>query len=656
MVENRRWTHIAVMAGQTFTALYKDGEVVGSMKHDHKESHTPQDSLSMMIGRYARTGDSAYPLFGNISGVVIGHAPAAEASDELKMLQYVHLLQDLTSDIAALPNKVNSFPSWVKAVYALNDGFPKTQAEVDGDAIVQACNLAATSKGDLSAEYVLPSGKGSSIDGVKIPLINGLVGAAAVAGNNPPVSEERRKQSDDLARSRREKVKEGMQHAWSGYKKYAWGKDEVKPLSNRGQDNWGGLGVTLVDSLDTLWVMNMKDEFYEAVDWVKNSLSFDHTGDVSTFETTIRELGGLLAAYDLSGEKVLLDKSKDLGERLLKAFNTKSGVPSGRVNLKSGSGGGGWSGGAAVLSELGTLQVEFRNLAYATKDLHFETKSMKVMQLMNRHRSPTGLYPIKISQADGRFADSQITFGALGDSFYEYLLKLWVQGGRKETWLREMYDQSMDGMIDKLLLASDPGGLAFVSDFNGRSNVRKMDHLVCFLPGILALGAYTDPSGLESSRAVRDLAVAKALMYTCYEMYHQQSTGISPEYVEFPKGRDMVVGGTAPFYILRPETVESLFVLNQLTGDPTYREWGWNIWQSIDKHCRTPTAYGALPNVNQHDNRIDDRMESFFLGETMKYLYLLQDPDNTIDLMKYVFNTEAHPTRIFDDSHIPIQG
>jgi mannosyl-oligosaccharide alpha-1,2-mannosidase len=197
--------------------------------------------------------------------------------------------------------------------------------------------------------------------------------------------------------------------------------------------------------------------------------------------------------------------------------------------------------------------------------------------------------------------------------------------------------------------------MAFLSDWNGRSNQRKMDHLVCFMPGLLVLGAYNDPKGLDSKRAQRDLAVGKALMYTCYQMYERQKTGIAPEYVEFPKGRDMVVGSTAPFYILRPETAESLFILNQLTGEPLYRDWAWNIWSSIEKHCKTASAYGSLANVNSGAH-IDDRMESFFLAETIKYLYLAQDPDRPIDLKEYVFNTEAHPTRILDSTHKDVQA
>jgi len=415
------------------------------------------------------------------------------------------------------------------------------------------------------------------------------------------------------------------------------------------------MGVTLVDSLDTLWLMGLKEEFREARDWVASSLSFDRAGTVSVFETTIRELGGLLAAYDLSKDKVFLTKAQQLADKLTPAFNSPSGIPYGMVNFKSGQPSGGWSGNSAILSELGSLQLEFRYLSQATQRSDYELKAMKAFQVMHRRKPASGLFPIKVSNRDGAFAESQITFGALGDSFYEYLLKVWIQGGRKETWLRDMYDAAMDGVMDKLLLASDPSGLAFLSDYNGRTNNRKMDHLVCFMPGALALGAYTDLNGLDSPRAQRDLAVAQALMYTCYQMYHRMKTGISAEYVEFPPRQDFVPGRSAQFYILRPETAESLFILNKLTGNPIYRDWAWEIWQAIDKTCKTPTAYGAIRNVNQAGGGgIDDRMESFFLAETMKYLYLAQDPDTEIDLNKVVFNTEAHPMKIFDDSHTPI--
>ena len=135
-----------------------------------------------------------------------------------------------------------------------------------------------------------------------------------------------KKKSDELGYKRREDIKKGMQHAWRGYKKYAWGKDELKPQTRRGHDNWGGMGVTLVDSLDTLWILGMKDEFNEAKNWVQHSLTFARAGTVSVFETCIRELGGLLSAYDLSKDRVFLAKAQELGNALAKSFNTVSGT------------------------------------------------------------------------------------------------------------------------------------------------------------------------------------------------------------------------------------------------------------------------------------------------------------------------------------------
>lgn len=103
----------------------------------------------------------------------------------------------------------------------------------------------------------------------------------------------------------------------------------------------------------------------------------------------------------------------------------------------------------------------------------------------------------------------------------------------------------------------------------------------------------------------------------------------------------------APFYILRPEAIESLFILHQLTGNPIYREWGWEMFQAIDQHCKVEYGYGAYPDVRQEGRVPDDRMESFWIAETLKYHYLLQSPDHDISLERYTFNTEAHPLSMF---------
>jgi mannosyl-oligosaccharide alpha-1,2-mannosidase len=421
----------------------------------------------------------------------------------------------------------------------------------------------------------------------------------------------------------------------------------LKPQSGRSTNNWAGLGVTLLDSLDTLWLMDMKAEFKEARDWVASSLSFNKPSTVSLFETTIRVLGGLNSAYDLSKDKIFLDKAVDLADRMLPAFDTTTGIPQNNVNLQSGAAtNAGWTGSASVLSELGTLQVEFRYLTHATGNRVYADKAERAIDAVReKTNSNQGLYPIYINPSSGRASSSHITFGALGDSFYEYLLKMWIQGGKKETKWRQMYDASMTGMTNLLLQRTTPSNLAYVADYDGSRVIHKMDHLACFLPALLALGVHSDPT---NPNAERDMKNAKAMTYTCYQMYARMPTGIAPEYVQFVQGRDFHPAPQARFYILRPETVEALFVLHQVTGDPIFREWGWRIFQSIEKYCKTTYGYGALPDVESKNRSPDDRMESFFLAETLKYLYLLQEPDHPIKLDKYVFNTEAHPTSVFE--------
>jgi hypothetical protein len=131
-------------------------------------------------------------------------------------------------------------------------------------------------------------------------------------------------------------------------------------------------------------------------------------------------------------------------------------------------------------------------------------------------------------------------------------------------------------------------------------------------------------------------------------MYARMPTGIAPEFVQFKEDLDFGVGSGAPHYLLRPETVESFFVLYHLTGDPVYREWGWEVFQAIERYCKTTAGYGSLHDVRQVAGRPENKMESFFLAETMKYMFLLFDPETPIDLLnKHVFNTEAHPVRTF---------
>ena len=468
------------------------------------------------------------------------------------------------------------------------------------------------------------------------PYNSNLVGAG------DPVTQTK---SDALARRRREYIKAAAKHAWTGYKTHAFGADEVGPVSGKPISHWGGIGTTLVDALDTLWLMGMMDEFYEARDWVSSNLDHDKDVDASLFETTIRSLGGLLSAFDWSGDSVFLEKAWDLGDRLAKAFDD-DGIPIGSINLSTGkSSSPTWLHNQLILADVATLPVEFRQLSKHTGKDVYAAKAERIFQKLKDIEPADGLFPDFLTNKKGdlKFANNRISFGPYGDSFYEYELKIWLQGGRKEPMYRSMYDKSMDGMHDKKLRVS-ADGLTYIFFENDQT---RMDHLTCFMGGLLALGAWSDPDGIHSERAQRDLKTSKALAYTCYQMYASMPTGLSADVVHFEP--DGIRAGKDRNYKLRPETVETMFILSSITGDPIYREWGWEIFQSIEKYCKTDIAYGRLHDVTRTDKAPDDSMESFFMAETLKYLYLLMDPDSEVDLEKYVFNTEAHPLKIWND-------
>ncbi|XP_040180391.1 endoplasmic reticulum mannosyl-oligosaccharide 1,2-alpha-mannosidase isoform X2 [Rana temporaria] len=448
---------------------------------------------------------------------------------------------------------------------------------------------------------------------------------------------------------RQEAVIEAFQHAWKGYKEFAWGHDELKPIS-KAYSEWFGLGLTLIDALDTMWILGLKEEFQEARAWVATELTFDKNVDVNLFESTIRILGGLLSTYHLTQDPLFLDKAKDIGTRLLPAFNTPSKVPYSDVNIGKGTAHPPrWTSDSTV-AEVTSVQLEFRELSRLTGDETFK----KVVDHVTQHvhtlsGKREGLVPMFINTNSGQFSHLGVfTLGARADSYYEYLLKQWLQSGKKETTFLEDYMQAIEGVKKNLLRKSQPSGLTFVGELSHGHFSPKMDHLVCFLPGTLALGAH---NGITSDH----METAVALMETCYQMYKQMDTGLSPEISHFflhgsTGGKDIDVKTADRHNLLRPETVESLFYLYRFTGDTKYQDWGWEILQNFNKFTRVPS--GGYTSINNVQNPINpeprDKMESFFLGETLKYLFLLFSDDvDLLNLDKFVFNTEAHPLPIW---------
>lgn len=338
---------------------------------------------------------------------------------------------------------------------------------------------------------------------------------------------------DPLDAVRREKVKEAMLHAWTSYEKYAWGQDELQPQTKNGVNSFGGLGATMIDSLDTLYIMGLDEQFQRAREWVATSLDFNKDYDASVFETTIRVVGGLLSAYDLSNDKIFLEKARDIADRLLPAWESSSGIPYNVINLAHGGPHSpGWTGGDSILADSGTEQLEFIALSQRTGDPKYQQKVENVISVLNKTFPDDGLLPIYINPESGR-TRSTITFGAMGDSFYEYLLKVWVQGNKTSAvkLYREMWEKSMKGLLT-LVRTTTPSSFTYVCEKQGNSLTHKMDELACFVPGMLALGS----SGYGPEDSEKILTLAEELAWTCYNFYQSTPTKLAGENYFFHSG------------------------------------------------------------------------------------------------------------------------
>lgn len=413
-----------------------------------------------------------------------------------------------------------------------------------------------------------------------------------------------------------ERVKQEFLHAWNGYKRYAWGHDELRPLS-KGYRDWyaSSLYMTPVDALDTMELMGLKKEADEDRELIDKNLSFDKDITVKNFEITIRMLGGLLSSYELTGDKRLLELATDLGNRLLPVFNSPTGMPYVNVNLKTGA----VSGVETNPAEVGTLPLEFGTLSKLTgRPVYYDKAKHALVELFNR-RSKIGLVGdgINIQTGEWTGTDSSVSGGI--DSYYEYLLKSWLLFGDKDC--ERMWKESI-AALNKYVADDAATGLWYghVDMNTGKRTQTHFGALDAFFTGELALSG--------------DLDRARRLEDSAFKMWNV--AGIEPEEIDYSTMK-IVYGG----YALRPEIIESAYYLHHFTNDPKYLEMGRTFYESLVKYCRTDAGYAALKDVRTKEK--EDDMESFFLAETLKYLYLLYAPANTVDLSKAVFNTEAHP-------------
>uniref|UniRef100_A0A7N4NYA0 alpha-1,2-Mannosidase n=1 Tax=Sarcophilus harrisii TaxID=9305 RepID=A0A7N4NYA0_SARHA len=372
--------------------------------------------------------------------------------------------------------------------------------------------------------------------------------------------------SDAKSLAQREKIKEMMQFAWDNYKQFALGKNELRPVTKNGYTGgmFGGLGgATIIDALDTLYIMELEDEFQEAKNWVEKSFDLDVKGDASVFEVNIRYIGGLLSAYYLTGEEVR--PARNLG-----------------------------------------------------------------VHISSTGRKPKGLYPNFLSPVSGSWVQHHVSIGGLGDSFYEYLIKAWLMSAKTDIEAKNMYYTALEVRSWFCPFGTGCPNL----------NNKKGKNINCpHSPSPAKLS-----SSLKKENSLNRAQGKKLSTFLKTFPILTFYTKLGPEVFWFDFGSEATTSSPSEsYYILRPEVVESYMYMWRLTHDPKYRQWGWEVVEALEKYCRTETGFSGIRNVYTMFPEHDNMQQSFFLAETLKYLYLLFSEDDLLSLEDWVFNTEAHP-------------
>eukprot|EP00062_Callorhinchus_milii_P024016 gi/632983479/ref/XP_007908667.1/ PREDICTED: ER degradation-enhancing alpha-mannosidase-like protein 2 [Callorhinchus milii] len=444
----------------------------------------------------------------------------------------------------------------------------------------------------------------------------------------------------------RERVKAMFYHAYNNYLENAFPYDELRPLTCDGQDTWGSFSLTLIDALDTLLVLGNTTEFQRVVHMLEHGVDFDIDVNASVFETNIRVVGGLLSAHLLSkqgGIEVepgwpcsgpLLRKAVEAAHRLLPAFQTPTGMPYGTVNLMNGVNPD--ETPVTCTAGIGTFILEFATLTRLTGDPVFEDVARKAMAALWSTRSNIGLVGNHIDVVTSKWVAQDAGVGAGVDSYFEYLVKgaiLLQDEGLMSSFLE--YEKAIKNYT------KFDDWYVWVQMYKGSVTMPIFQSLDAYWPGLQSL--------------IGNLDNAMKTFHNYYQVWKQY--GGLPEFYSIPQGS---IVDKREGYPLRPELIESAMYLYRATGDPTLLEVGRDVIEAIDRISRVECGFATIKDLQEH--KLDNRMESFFLAETIKYLYLLFDPDNflhndgvsfhtvttpygecVLGAGGYIFNTEGHP-------------
>jgi len=349
--------------------------------------------------------------------------------------------------------------------------------------------------------------------------------------------EQETQQARSVREQRLQTVRASFTHSWEGYKKNAWMRDEVAPVTGGYRNTFGGWSATLVDTLDTLWIVGLKGDFEMALeDVAKIDFTTTEEGTLNLFETTIRYLGGLLSAYDLSNGKypVLLEKANELGGMLYAAFDTPNRMPLTRWDWRSSAVGKPQEADETVLvAEIGSLTLEFTRLSQLTGDPKYFDAIQRITDEFDKVQQDTrlpGMWPVFINAKRLIFDHNTFTLGGMSDSLYEYFPKQHMMLGGLTQQYRKLYEDSID-VIKKYIFYRPLTQNNQDVLLSGSARVNVMDkiildpqaqHLACFTGGMVGIGAkiFDRPN---------DLVIARKLVDGCIWAYNNTVTGIMPE-------------------------------------------------------------------------------------------------------------------------------
>ena len=418
-----------------------------------------------------------------------------------------------------------------------------------------------------------------------------------------------------------ETVKARMAWAFDQYREHAWGKDEFKPLSAgassfpiRHSDHH--LGLTIIEALDTLWLMGLDDRFKVGVDWIRSDLDLAVDGEVSVFETSIRILGGLLSAHLASGDAALLDKAREVADRLMPAFATPTGLPYRFVNLAT----------AAVRdpltnpAEAGTLMAEWGLLSRLSDDPRYMDAARRAAVALFDNRSRRGLLGVKIDALTGEWRDTRATVGSYADSYYETLWDAWLLFGDAEC--KRMYEACTAAILrhQRVRTGADLW-IADVDIHTGKVVSAEQDELSAFYGGLLAQAG--------------DRTTGAALVQTWSRL--QDRFGILPEGYDYATGRATQVTNA-----LRPELADAAFALWLGDRDDRWREIIATHFHAMETWNRCERGYTDLADVTATPKRQADHCPGYWWSEQMKYYYLAFADCPRFDYGSNVLSTEGN--------------